>query len=88
VRQHILSDSMNDSFVNQIYYYDAKLRHALRLLKRYDKVSLEDKCTILEFMEHLRRQGVYIGRLAKYLFHFRVFRAWLGKNLKDASRTI
>jgi len=31
VRQHILSGSMNDSFVNQIYYYDAKSRHALEL---------------------------------------------------------
>jgi hypothetical protein len=63
---------MNDSFVNQIYYYCVKLENALKLLEVSEKISVEDKKTVLEFIEHLRGQGVSTGRLAKYLFHLMV----------------
>jgi len=77
---------MNDNIVNQIYYYDVRLRNALKLLEESGKISLDDKRAILEFTEHLRSMGVSVGRLAKYLFHLRVFREWLGRNFRDASR--
>jgi len=77
---------MNDSISDKLYYYGVKLENALRLLEGSEKISVEDKRAVLEFIEHLRSQGVSTGRLAKYLFHLRVFREWLGKGFRDASR--
>ncbi|MEM1986655.1 MAG: tyrosine-type recombinase/integrase [Nitrososphaeria archaeon] len=87
VRRHILSNSMADNnIVNQIYYYDAKYNNAVRLLEQSSSISKEDKEAIREFIDHLRSQGVSVGRLAKYIFHLRVFREQLGKNFREASR--
>ena len=76
----------SNNVVNQIYYYDARYRNALKLLEESSSISKEDKDAIKEFIDHLRSQGVSIGRIAKYLFHLKVFREWLGKNFRDASR--
>ncbi|MCX8188340.1 MAG: site-specific integrase [Nitrososphaeria archaeon] len=76
----------SNNIVNQIYYYDAKYNNALKLLEQSSSISKEDKEAIKEFIDHLRSQGVSVGRLAKYLFHLRVFREQLGKNFREASR--
>ncbi|MEM3186440.1 MAG: hypothetical protein QXQ39_07170 [Conexivisphaerales archaeon] len=76
----------DNNIVNQIYYYDAKYNNALKLVKQSASISKEDKEAIKEFIDHLRSQGVSVGRLAKYLFHLKVFREQLGKNFSEASR--
>ncbi len=75
-----------NNIVNQIYYYNVRYNNALKLLEQSSSISKEDKETIKEFIDHLRSQGVSVGRLAKYLFHLRVFREQLGKNFREASR--
>lgn len=87
IRQHILSNSMSsNNIASRIYYYDAKLEDALNLLERNQEISREDRDSIKDFVAHLRAQGVCSGRLAKLIFHLKVFRVYLGKNFRDASR--
>ncbi|MEM3403787.1 MAG: tyrosine-type recombinase/integrase [Nitrososphaeria archaeon] len=70
---------------DQIYYYDRRLRNALTLLEKSTMLK-EDRDVVKGFIEHLESQGVSVGRLAKYVFHLKVFGEELGKPFKEASR--
>jgi len=83
--RHYLYDGNSMSVQEQIYYYGTSFRDALKLLES-SRLCEEDKASIKAFVEHLRSQGVSVGRLAKYVFHLKVFGEALGKCFKEASR--
>ncbi len=70
---------------DEIYNYEYTLQNAYKCLDK-SRISYHDKDIIRKFMDHLSSMGVSKGRLAKYLFHLKIFAEHLGCGIEDAKR--
>lgn len=64
-----------------IYDYEFTLQNAYKRLDE-SKISQHDKAIIRKFIGHIACMGVSKGRLAKYLFHLKIFAEHLGTGLR------
>ena len=63
-----------------IHGYEERVRRYLALIAA-SGIPEEDKKALIEFSEVLRAQGIYIGRVMKYLYHLRV----CAENIRELS---
>jgi hypothetical protein len=78
------SKPFNDS--DDVYDFEYKLRNAISLLERTEKITPHDKEKIWEFIELLKVLRVSKGRLAKYIFHLKLIGENLGVTFEPATR--
>lgn len=69
-----------------VYDYAYALSNALSLIDRLEKIILDDKNLIKDFLHHLEAKRVSTGRLAKYANHLRKLVENLGVPVESASR--
>lgn len=68
-----------------VYDYQYTLQNAYKRLKEA-AISEQDRETVRNYISHLACMGVSKGRLAKILFHLKVFAEHLGCGIVDAKR--
>ena len=71
---------------DDVYWFEYKLKNAISLLERAQKITPKDKQKIWEFVYLLKALKVSMGRIAKYILHLKLIGEILGVTFEPATR--
>jgi len=70
-----------------VHNYERRLVRAVRFLNNHSKVSSENKRKILEFLEHIKAEGLSLARQVSYTQWLTTIALLLRKNFEDTDRS-